>query len=110
MYALKLVNIKKKFGDTWITKGVNLEIPHGKMTVIIGRSGEGKSVLLKQAMGLLEPTSGSIFIDNIDILTLPKHEREQKLKHVGYVFQFAALLDSLNVLENIGITLFEQGM
>ena len=110
MYALKLVNLKKSFGNTLITRGVNLEVPYGKMTVIIGRSGEGKSVLLKQAIGLLEPTEGSIFIDGIDISTLNEKDRDQKFKQFGYVFQFAALLDSLNVLENVGITLIEQGM
>jgi phospholipid/cholesterol/gamma-HCH transport system ATP-binding protein len=109
-HALTLVNLKKKFGDQWITRGVNLEIPRGKMTVIIGRSGEGKSILLKQAVGLLQPTEGSIFIDGVDVSTLDEKKREEKFKQVGYVFQFAALLDSLNVFENIGITLFEQGM
>jgi phospholipid/cholesterol/gamma-HCH transport system ATP-binding protein len=107
---IKLVNVKKKFDDTWITKGVNLEIPHGKMTVIIGRSGEGKSILLKQIIGLLAPTEGAIFINNVDITQLNENDRAQQLKDFGYVFQFAALLDSLTVFENIGITLFEQGL
>ena len=109
MNAIELVNLKKKLGNTWITKGVNLKIPTGKTTVIIGRSGEGKSVLLKQMIGLLEPTEGSILIDNVDITHLAEWERAPYLKPFGYVFQFAALLDSLNVFENIGITLLEQG-
>lgn len=109
MYAIKMVDVKKKFGNTWISKGVNLEIPEGKMTVIIGRSGEGKSVLLKQAIGLLKPTEGHIFVDNVDITTLDEHELNLQFKKFGYVFQFAALLDSLNVVENVGITLFENG-
>lgn len=108
--AIKIVNLKKRFGDKWITKGVNLDIPRGKMTVIIGRSGEGKSVLLKQVIGLLEPTSGEVIVDGVDITKLSEDKLEQYYKKMGYVFQFAALLDSLNVYQNIGVTLIEKGM
>ncbi len=108
--SIKLIDVKKRFGEKWITKGVNLDIPMGKMTVIIGRSGEGKSVLLKQIIGLLQPTSGQILVDGVDITQLTDRELNQLFKKFGYVFQFAALLDSLNALENIGITLIEQGM
>jgi len=106
---IKIVDLQKAFDDHWVTRGVNLEIPAGQMTVIIGRSGEGKSVLLKQVIGLITPTSGQIIIDGIDITTLNEKEREESFKKFGYVFQFAALLDSLNVFENIGITLIENG-
>lgn len=109
MPTIKIVNLKKRFDSKWITKGVNLDIPEGKMTVIVGRSGEGKSVLLKQLIGLLKPTSGHIYIDEVDITQVSEKELGQILEPFGYVFQFAALLDSLNVLENIGITLFESG-
>ena len=108
--AIKLVNLKKKFGTRWVTKGVNLDIPENKMTVIIGRSGEGKSVLLKQIIGLLKPTEGQVIVDNVDISRLSEHDMNQEFKKFGYVFQFAALLDSLNVFENIAITLLEDGM
>lgn len=107
---IKIVDLTKKFGNTWITRGVNLEIPEGKMTVIIGRSGEGKSVLLKQIIGLIEPTSGHIYVDGVDVSELSQVAHEKYFKQFGYVFQFAALLDSLNVFENIGITLLEQGV
>ncbi len=107
---IKIVDLKKKLGNKWITNGVNLEVPEHKMTVVIGRSGEGKSVLLKQIIGLLKPTEGHVIIDGVDISTLSEHDLEQQYKKMGYVFQFAALLDSLNVFENIGITLLEQGM
>jgi phospholipid/cholesterol/gamma-HCH transport system ATP-binding protein len=106
---IKLVDLKKEFDGKWITKGVNLEIPSGKMTVIVGRSGEGKSVLLKQVIGLIKPTSGHIFFDDVDITLLTDEELSIYFEKVGYVFQFAALLDSLTVFENIGITLIEQG-
>ncbi len=108
-YAIKIVDLKKRFDHKWVTKGVNLAIPKGKMTVIIGRSGEGKSVLLKQVIGLIKPTSGKIFIGGIDVTNLSDQEMDIVFKKVGYVFQFAALLDSLNVLQNIGVTLFEKG-
>ena len=107
---IKIVNLQKEFDGHWVTRGVNLDIPEGLMTVIIGRSGEGKSVLLKQVIGLIKPTSGNIIIDGTDITTLTGSELDECYKKFGYVFQFAALLDSLNVFENIGITLIEQGM
>jgi phospholipid/cholesterol/gamma-HCH transport system ATP-binding protein len=107
---IKIVNLTKKFDHTWVTRGVNLEIPEGLMTVIIGRSGEGKSVLLKQIIGLIEPTSGEIYVDGVNVAELSEAAHAKYFKQFGYVFQFAALLDSLNVFENVGITLLEQGV
>jgi len=106
---IKIVDLKKDFDGKWVTKGVNLAIPAEEMTIIIGRSGEGKSVLLKQIVGLIKPTSGKIIVDGINVTKLTDRELNQYFKKVGYVFQFAALLDSLNVFENIGITLLEAG-
>ena len=106
---IRLINLKKNSEDKWVAKGVNLDIPTAKMTVIIGRSGVGKSVLLKQIIGLVKPTSGQILINNTDIASLTEASKIELFKQFGYVFQFAALLDSLNVLENIGVTLIEQG-
>lgn len=107
---IKIIDLKKRFDTKWVTKGVNLEIPEGQMTIIVGRSGEGKSVLLKQVIGLMKPTSGKVIVDNVDITQLSQRELNQHFKKFGYVFQFAALLDSLNVFENIGITLLESGI
>src|SRR5437899_12834128 len=107
---ISIRNLKKKFGEKWVTKGVNLDIPDHQMTIIIGRSGEGKSVLLKQVIGLLKPTEGEVLVDGVDVTKLDERQAEEHFKKFGYVFQFAALLDSLNVFENIGITLFEQGI
>lgn len=109
---IELKNLKKKFSEDgpWITDGVDLLIPDGKMTCIIGKSGEGKSVLLKQIIGLIKPTSGQVIIDGIDITQLKEKEMVQVFKKVGYVFQFAALLDSLNVFENVGLPLLEKGI
>ncbi|HZW60932.1 MAG TPA: ATP-binding cassette domain-containing protein [Candidatus Babeliales bacterium] len=105
---IKIIDLKKKFDGRWITKGVNLDIPDNKMTVVIGRSGEGKSVLLKQIIGLLHPDEGQVIVDGVDITKLTERELNQQFKKFGYVFQFAALLDSLNVFENVAIELLEE--
>lgn len=112
MATIQLINVRKRFNEDgpWVTDNVNLTIPEGKTTCIIGKSGEGKSVLLKQIIGLIKPTSGSILIDNVDITTLPEKELQPIFKKIGYVFQFAALLDSLTVFENVGLPLLEKGM
>lgn len=109
---IRLRDVKKRFGEDqrWISNGVTIDIPDGQMTCIIGQSGEGKSVLLKQIIGLIKPTSGSITIDGLEITTISPKEHSELFKKVGYVFQFAALLDSLNVFENIGISLLENDM
>jgi len=107
---IEIVDLKKRFKEKWVTKGVNVSIPSGKMTCIIGRSGEGKSVLLKQVIGLIRPTSGKIIIDGVNIVGMPENQKRKHLDKFGYVFQFAALLDSLNVFENIGIKLLEDGV
>jgi phospholipid/cholesterol/gamma-HCH transport system ATP-binding protein len=106
---IELSDLRKKFNGRWITDGVDLKIPDNQMTVIIGRSGEGKSVLLKQIIGLIHPTSGAVIVDNQDITKLRAADLQRIYKKFGYVFQFAALLDSLTVFENIGIVLLENG-
>lgn len=107
---IEIIDLCKQFGDKKVTRGVNLTIPLGQMTCIVGRSGEGKSVLLKQIIGLIQPTSGKILVEGIDITKLSPQQLDEHYKTFGYVFQFAALLDSLNVLENIAITLIEKEM
>ena len=102
-------DLTKRFDERWVLKGVNLTIPSNKITCIIGRSGEGKSVLLKSIMGLIKATSGTITIDGKEITSLKEDELNELYSHCGYVFQFAALLDSLTVFENVGLTLLEQG-
>ena len=106
---IEITSLSKNFNGHKVLKDINLSIPRGKMTAIIGRSGEGKSVLLKSIIGLMHPSSGSIVIDNQEVTTLTERERETFFKKCGYVFQFAALLDSLTVLENVGLTLLEHG-
>jgi len=103
-------NLCKKFGTKQITNNLNLDIIPGEFLTIIGRSGEGKSVLLKQLMGLLKPDSGSIIVGETEIVGLSGVELSHALKQCGYVFQFAALLDSLTVFENVGIVMLESGI
>jgi len=106
---IKIVDLKKKLGDRMISDGINLEIPTGQTTVILGRSGEGKSILLKQIIGLMKPDSGTIMVEGTDVTKLSEKARADQYAKFGYVFQFAALLDSLTIFENIGITLLEKG-
>ena len=107
---VEIKNLKKSFGDKHITKDLNLTIEDGELVAIIGRSGEGKSVLLKQIIGLIQPDSGEVIIDGKNITKLKDKEQQQVFQKCGYVFQFAALLDSLTVFENVGITLLENNV
>jgi phospholipid/cholesterol/gamma-HCH transport system ATP-binding protein len=106
---IEVKNLYKSFGKLDISQGINLTVEDNEFLAIIGRSGEGKSVLLKQIIGLLKPDSGSIIIDGQDITKLEGKTQEKVFSTCGYVFQFAALLDSLTVFENVGITLLENG-
>jgi len=105
---IELINVKKRFGNRWVTNGVSLKIPRNNMTVIIGRSGEGKSILLKQIIGLIKPNCGQILIDGTDVTKV--RNRDTIFEKVGYVFQAAALLDSLTIFENIGLPLLEKNI
>lgn len=109
---IRLIDVRKRFDENqrWVTDGLNLDIPDGQMTCIIGQSGEGKSVLLKQIIGLIKPTSGTITIDDQDVTAMSEKELRNLFHKCGYVFQFAALLDSLNVFENIGLSMLENGV
>lgn len=107
---IELKNLKKAFGSRIVTNDLNLTVEDGELLAIIGRSGEGKSVLLKQIIGLIKPDAGAVIIDGQDITKMNKLDVQIVFKKCGYVFQFAALLDSLNVLENVGITLLEEGV
>ncbi|MFH1644346.1 MAG: ATP-binding cassette domain-containing protein [bacterium] len=107
---IELKNLKKSFGEKVITDDLNLSVKDHEFLAIIGRSGEGKSVLLKQIIGLITPDSGKVIIDGQDITHLKGVEKQLVYRKCGYVFQFAALLDSLNVFQNVGITKIEKGV
>jgi phospholipid/cholesterol/gamma-HCH transport system ATP-binding protein len=108
---IELHEVRKQFepNGRWVSDGINLKVKEGTTTCIIGASGEGKSVLLKQIIGLMKPTSGNIFLDGVDITKLAPEELELVYRKCSYVFQFAALLDSLTIFENVGLSLLEAG-
>lgn len=100
-------DIHKSFGDFKVHKGINISIPKGAITVILGPSGTGKSVLLKQMMGLLMPDKGEIFVGGVDITKIDKKALINVRKKFGMLFQNAALFDSMNVYDNVAFPLRE---
>lgn len=104
---ISIKNLNKSFGSNHVLRDINLEVAKGKITFIIGRSGEGKSVLIKHIIGLLKPDSGEILLDGEDITTMNQYEFNDVLKRFGMLFQHAALFDSLTVGENVGFPLVE---
>jgi len=105
---IKLTGVHKSFGAQKVLNGLNLEIPEGKVTAIIGPSGEGKSVLLKHIIGLLQPDSGRIEVDGESILGLRRSQLNRIREKFGMLFQNAALFDSMNVFENVAFPLREK--
>ena len=98
---LRIRGLKKSFGDRTVLNGIDLDVPAGKSTVIIGGSGNGKSLLLRCILGLIEPDEGIIEIDGENILRASRRRREALLGRIGMLFQNAALFDSMSVLDNI---------
>lgn len=98
---IKIVGVEKSFGRNHVLRGVDLEIKEGETLTIMGGSGTGKSVLIKHMVGLLKPDKGRIFIDNKEITGVSEDELFQVQKRFGYLFQGAALFDSMTVGENI---------
>src|SRR5205823_6472983 len=105
---IRMVNVSKSFNDQVVLDGLNLEIPRGKLTTIIGRSGGGKSVLLKHLIGLLRPDEGQVLVEGIDITRLGQRELNEIRKKFAMLFQGAALFDSLSVFENVAFPLREK--
>jgi phospholipid/cholesterol/gamma-HCH transport system ATP-binding protein len=105
---IKLTDVHKSFGAQKVLNGLNLEIPEGKVTAIIGPSGEGKSVLLKHIIGLLQPDSGRIEVDGESILGLRRSQLNRIREKFGMLFQNAALFDSMSVFENVAFPLQEK--
>jgi phospholipid/cholesterol/gamma-HCH transport system ATP-binding protein len=107
MGMIKISNLKKSFGHKRVLDGVDLEIDKGKITVIIGRSGEGKSVLIKHIIGLLRPDDGQIFLEGQELSSMNERDWGEVRKRFGMLFQGAALFDSMTVGENVGFPLKE---
>lgn len=104
---IQVKNISKKFGNNEILKNISLEIPEQKITVVLGGSGSGKSVLIKHIMGLMRPDQGEILIDGENIVSLSQREMVRIRKKFGMLFQYSALFDSMNVRDNIAFPLKE---
>jgi phospholipid/cholesterol/gamma-HCH transport system ATP-binding protein len=105
---IRVVDLHKKFGRQEVLKGIHLELATGKVTTIVGTSGCGKTVLLKHLNALLLPDRGSVLIDGTDITKLDKEELYEMRGRFGVLFQGAALLDSMTVLDNVAFPLREK--
>ena len=102
--------LTKTLGTQAVLRGVDLEIAAGETCVILGRSGSGKSVLLKHLIGLFQPTSGEVWVEGEEITHLPERQLGGIRKKVGMLFQSGALFDSMNVGENLAFPLREAGV
>ena len=104
---IRLVNVNKSFRGRPVLQDLNLTIPGGQTTVIIGRSGGGKSVLLKHIIGLIQPDSGEIWIDDDELTRLKEKDLYRVRKRFGMLFQEGALFDSMNVGQNVAFPILE---
>ncbi|HJT19604.1 MAG TPA: ATP-binding cassette domain-containing protein, partial [Nitrospira sp.] len=98
---IRLVGVEKTLGGQPVLRGVDLSIPVGKLTTVIGRSGEGKSVLLKHMIGLMQPDRGEVWVGDTEISHLKGRRLNDVRKRFSMLFQGAALFDSLSVFENV---------
>ena len=98
---IEIQHLYKSFDDKEVLKDINAKFEDGKTNLIIGQSGSGKTVLMKNIVGLLDPTSGHILYDGRDFVSMDKHEKVRMRREMGMIFQSAALFDSLSVLENV---------
>lgn len=106
---IEFKNLKKRFGQQVVLDGVDLLVHEGETLALLGPSGTGKSVLLKHAIGLLYPDDGDVIVDEVSIGNASADELREVRKIVGYVFQNAALFDSLTVAENLYLAQTEEG-
>jgi phospholipid/cholesterol/gamma-HCH transport system ATP-binding protein len=107
--VIRFDNVHKAFGTNEVLRGFTLDVNEGETMVIIGFSGTGKSVAIKHIVGLLEPDEGTVHVDGVDVGTLTRRELYALRAKIGYVFQFAALFDSMTVAENVAMGLRKQG-
>lgn len=107
--SIELRDVRKAFGGKVVLDGVTLGVEDGETLAVIGHSGSGKSVMLKTIIRLLEPDAGMITVDGRDVSSLTKEALYVLRRHVGYVFQFAALFDSMTVFDNVAMGLRRMG-
>lgn len=105
--AIDIRNLRKRFGDREVLKGMNLVVKRGSILVILGGSGMGKSVLMKHIIGLLQPDEGQVIIDGEDISHLPPLQLKRVRRKFGMVFQQGALFDSMSNWDNVAFPLRE---
>ena len=105
---IEIKNLSKSFGENKVLDGLDLTVEQGESLVIIGRSGCGKSVLLKHILGLIRPDSGEVLVEGKDVSKMNEKELNVLRSDFGMLFQGAALFDSLTVLENVGFRLFQK--
>jgi phospholipid/cholesterol/gamma-HCH transport system ATP-binding protein len=103
--VIRLKGVLKRFEDRKVLDGLNLDVYAGETLAIIGRSGVGKSTILKHIAGLLMPDEGEVWVDGLEVDRLQEHELNELRKKMGVVFQYAALFDSLTVFENVAFRL-----
>ena len=107
-WQIRVRGLHKTFGPQHVLRGIDLDIERGRTNIIIGGSGQGKSVLMKHLMGLLKPDAGQIWVDGQDVVPFNDLEMARLRRKYGMVFQYAALFDSMNVVENIAFPLIER--
>lgn len=106
---IKIIDLHKSFNGQQVLRGINLEIPKGKTTVILGESGQGKTVLLKHLIGHLRPDRGRVLVAGVELASLDEEGLNEFRKKFGMLFQAGALFDSLTVAENVAFPLREHG-
>ena len=105
MAVIRIENLYKSFGEHHVLRGVSLEVAHGKTLAVLGRSGTGKSVLLKCLVRLIDPDAGRVFVDGEEVTALDTNALNRVRQRIGFVFQNAALYDSMTVAENLDLHL-----
>ena len=103
--SIQLNDVHRTFGQNHVLRGLDLEVLDGETLCIIGFSGAGKSVILKHMVGLIRPDSGDVLVDGQNVSDLDVGELNELRRDIGYVFQFAALFDSMNIAENVAMGL-----
>ena len=108
--VIRIEGLFKSFGDNNVLNGFNMELKSGENLVIMGKSGSGKSVMVKCLMGLMQPDKGEVEIMGLNVLNMEQQELDQLRKQIGFLFQGSALYDSMTVRENLEFPLRKQKM
>ncbi len=106
-FQIRIRGLHKSFGEHHVLRGVDLDLERHRINIIIGGSGQGKSVFMKHLMGLMKPDQGAIYVDGENIVALPEPKLNAIRRKFGMLFQYAALFDSMNVEENVAFPLRE---